>query len=529
MGRCRSTGATGLRRGDAAGPVADRQGTVGRTGPRLWIVTRGAHQVTDAPEAIDVAGAPLWGLGRTVAAEHAAIWGGLVDLDPAADAGAAAASLAGEILGSSEEDQIAFRGRARHVARLVGHAGASVGTRAFGWKPDAAYLVTGGFGGIALEAARMMARQGARRLILMGRSGVLPRAQWSDVDPGSAAGKRIAAIVELEALGATVEAVSVDVGDEAALVAWLDAWRREQRPPIRGVLHAAGTTQYRALADQTDRDLDEVWHGKVNGAWLLHRLFAGTPLDCFVLFSSAASVLKSPMLGGYAAANAFLDALADLRRGLGLPVLSINWANWSGVGMAAASKSRQPAGRHEFVAPDEGVRILSGLLRTETARVAVMPMAWAEWRERYPAFARTPFLNRVVDRPAGAKPARVESKRAAILAASGDDQRRMLTGIVVDVVASVVRLPGSSLELDAPLRNLGMDSLMALEIRNQLQDRAGVTVPLVTIVDGPSLAELVGTMLASLSAPAGQVSAPDLDELSDDSVDEMLRRMLAER
>jgi acyl transferase domain-containing protein/acyl carrier protein len=533
----------------------------GAPAPRLWIATRGAQHVVNSSTPLNVADAPLWGLGRTIAAEHAAIWGGLVDLDGfdgTSGASAAASALANELLGSTDEDQVAIRGAERYVARLLNRAGAAERLREFAWRPDGAYLITGGFGGIGLEVARRMARQGARRLILLSRSAVPPRAEWAGVKAGSTAAARIAAIAGLESLGATVHVAAVDVGDEAALRAWLDTYRREQWPPIRGVVHAAGVTQYRALVDQGEPDLEEVWRGKVNGAWLLHRLFAETPLDCFVLFSSAASLLNSPMLGSYAAANAFLDALADVRRAQGLPVLSINWGTWSGVGMAAAEANvaLQAPGRHEFISPDEGLRILSALLPAESARVAVLPMVWSEWRERYPAFARAPFLSRVIDQPIVAVSrrdrARSASMKNALVAATAPERRAMLTALVTEAVAGVVRLPGASLDADAPLRNIGLDSLMALEIRNQFQDRAGVTVPLVTIVEGPSIAELVTILVAGLDdlplsaapglSPELTAEAPDpgrpgaetpavgdLDELSDESVDAILRRMLAER
>jgi acyl transferase domain-containing protein/acyl carrier protein len=509
--------------------------------PKLWMATRGAHLLAATPD-VHVSGTPLWGLGRTIAAEHAPIWGGLVDLDPAADVDANAAALVSEIAESSAETQVAFRRGQRHVPRLVRHAGTEERSRGHEWKPDGAYLITGGFGGIGLEVARAMARQGARRLILMSRSAVSPRAQWHNLDAGSPDARRAAAITELEALGATVDAACVDVGDEQALERWLSAYRREQRPRIRGVIHAAGVTQYRALADHSGADFDRVWRGKASGAWSLHRLFADSPLDCFVLFSSAASVLDSPMLGSYAAANAFLDGLADLRRHLGLPVTSVNWANWSGVGMAAAGESGQPAGRHEFIPPAEGLRVLDALLDEGASRAVVLPIVWSDWRARYPAYAASPFFSGVLEPSADAPARRRQAGRLIALPEDPLERRAVVAALVSDVVSAVVRLPAASLTPGAPLRHIGIDSLMALEIRNQMQERLGVSVPLVTIVEGPSMSELtdlaVSLAAESSRAATAQPGAPEtpegvdpgnLDELSDENVDAMLRRMLAER
>src|SRR5262249_46172529 len=151
---------------------------------------------------------------------------------------------------------------------------------------------------------------GARRLILLGRHALPPRSEWADVDHSSPERARIDAILGLEALGATVETGAVDVGDASQLRSWLERYRREKRPQIRGVVHAAGIAQYRLLADHRDGDLESVWRGKVHGAWLLHTLLADAPLDFFVLFSSASALLNSPLVGSYAAANAFLDGLA---------------------------------------------------------------------------------------------------------------------------------------------------------------------------------------------------------------------------
>jgi acyl carrier protein len=220
--------------------------------------------------------------------------------------------------------------------------------------------------------------------------------------------------------------------------------------------------------------------------------------------------------------------------------------------MAAAAASDAP-GRHEFISPDEGMSILAALLPAAPPRMAVLPIVWSEWRDRHPVFARAPFLRRVIDQQAaagetiGRDRGRPASMKKALLAAAVPERQTMLAGLALEVVAGVVRLPASSLDPEAPLRNLGMDSLMALEIRNHFQDRAGVTLPLVTIVEGPSIAQLVTVLLtaldelarATVTSPTGisdgagagssLPAAADLDELSDENVDAMLRRMLAEQ
>ena len=514
---------------------------------RLWLATRGAQRVTGAPHPIQVAQAPLWGLGRTMAAEHPALWGGMVDLDPAASAFAAGAALAAACSMVDDEDQVAFREGERYVARLTPTDASSLPRRELLWRPDGAYLLTGGFGGIGLEVARWLARRGARRLILLGRHALPSRDTWAAVDPRSDEGARIGAVLELEALGVGVEAAAVDVGDARQLADWLAGYRREQRAPIRGVIHAAGVMQYQLLSDHRDGDLEAVWRGKVTGAWLLHRLLADVPLDFFVLFSSASALINSPLVGSYAAANAFLDALAERRSESGQVVLSVNWGAWSRVGMGAGAEERRPAAKVDAISPEVGVGMLAALLDREVARAAVLPMEWQEWSRLYPGAAAAPFLRRVVQgRTSGAGDHDASdpvSLKAALLTASEAERHDMVSDLVRRIVAAVLRLPISDVDLATPLRHAGLDSLMALELRNTLEDRAGVAVPLVALVEGPSVGELTTLVLkAWADAPAepsrAVVSGVDrelqqplvgVDELSDESVDALLRKMLAEQ
>jgi acyl transferase domain-containing protein/acyl carrier protein len=509
---------------------------------RLWVVTGNAQPVNGNDVRPDQTA--VWGLARAIAAEHASLWGGLVDVDRTADVNGAAASIVAAITAGDGEDQVAVRSGERFAARLRPMPVDERSARAPKWRADGAYLITGGFGGLGLEVGRWLARAGVRRLILIGRHALPPREQWDQIDPSSPIGARVSAVLDLEALGATVDAEAIDVGDGGQVAAWLDRYRRARRPPIRGVFHAAGVTQYRAVAEHTSEELQRVWSGKASGAWTLHEQLED--LDCFVLFSSASAILSSPMLGSYAAANAFLDGLADARRSSGRPVLCVNWGNWSRVGMAAGADDRSGTGASEFITPEDGVRILESLMAANVARTAVLPMDWQDWRRRYPMFASAPLLREVIAGAAGEASAGREvprgSLRPALTAADRAGRLALIEEMLGEAVGGVLRIPRSGIDATQPLRHVGLDSLMALELRNHVQDRAGVTVPLVTFVEGPSIRELaaviVGTFeaaAASPEAPAGApIAAPDaetlleqVDELSDESVDALLRRMLA--
>ena len=314
--------------------------------PRLWMITRGAQPAGEETLPLNTAQAPLWGLGRVIAQEHPMFWGGLMDLEPRASLlEDVARQLWKEISVPDGEDQIAFRQGRRYVGRLVRKRRSDSFEAPLKWRTDGSYLITGGLGDLGLSVARWMVEQGARRLILMGRSQLPPRAQWNSAEPGSRLAHQIAAIREMEALGASVHLASVDVADEVQLSAFLDEFRAEGWPPIRGVVHAAGVLQDGLLVQLDTAALNSVLRPKMMGGWLLHRLLEDAPLDFFVLFSSAGSLLGQPGQGNYAAANAFLDALAHHRRAQGRPALSINWGAWSGLGFADTPGGQRLAAR----------------------------------------------------------------------------------------------------------------------------------------------------------------------------------------
>ena len=291
-----------------------------------------------------------------------------------------------EISGSSGEDQLAFREGRRFVARLVRRGPSIPQPLRFRWRTDGTYLISGGLGDLGLLVARWMVEQGARRLILLGRTALPPRSDWSAAEPGSRLARQITAIRDLESLGACVHPASVDVADEAALSGFLDAFRTEGWPPIRGVVHAAGASQDGLLVQLDAAALTAVLRPKVTGGWLLHRLLRDDPLDFFVLFSSAGAILGQPGQGNYAAANAFLDALAHHRRAQGQPALSINWGAWAGKGFAASVGGKRLAARLALlgissIAPERALEVLRRLLLQSATQVVAVPVEWKQYRE----------------------------------------------------------------------------------------------------------------------------------------------------
>ncbi|MFP2911888.1 SDR family oxidoreductase [Pyxidicoccus sp. 3LFB2] len=287
----------------------------GVTSPtRLWLVTREGQAVDGGT--VDVSQAPLWGFARSVQQELPELSCRAVDLG-AGDSAAHTRQLLAE-LGADGEPQAAWRGERRYVARLERVRAA--GSHAPSLRSDGTYLVTGGLGALGLQVAEWMVARGARHLALFARRPV------SQAHSG--------ALERLRSKGANVHVASVDIADREALSLAL-AHVAKSMPPLRGVVHAAGVLDEAMLPQLTPEQLRRVMAPKVDGAWSLHELTAGQPLELFVLFSSVGAVFGAPGQANYGAANAFLGALAHHRHKLGLPATAVDFGPWAGEGMSS--------------------------------------------------------------------------------------------------------------------------------------------------------------------------------------------------
>lgn len=509
------------------------------TWPTLWVATRGS-QAVEQGDGINPVQASLWGLGRVIAVEHPELWGGLIDLDAAFDAEAAARALFDELTQPSREQQIALREAQRLVGRLV-RPQEQATTPALTWRTDASYLITGGLGDIGLQVARWMVAQGARHLILMGRTALPPRASWSEIPSEQRQHQVVATIRELEALGATIHLAAVDVADAAALAAFLATYRREGWPAIRGVVHAAGILMDRSVLQLEAEAIAEVMRPKIAGAWALHQLLGHTPLDFFVLFSALGALLGSPGLANYAAANAFLDALAHYRNLSGLPGMSINWGAWHGLGLATSAGAQRLAQRmagHGLVPmpPATALDVLGHLLEAPLPAVAVAPIQWEQFVETRVPGERL-FVEELVNAQAHADANATLSFRQVLeAAATHDEQATMLQTHVQEQVAKVLQVAAAQIELERPLGTMGFDSIMNLELRKRLEISLHLTLPATLMWNYPTvaaiaayLAEQLGLTRAS-SRPALE-QPEDLDEIADfhDLTDEQAEALLAAR
>ncbi|WIY01903.1 SDR family NAD(P)-dependent oxidoreductase [Amycolatopsis mongoliensis] len=423
-------------------------------GAPLWSVTTGAVAV-EAETPAHPLSAGIWGLGRAAALEHPDRWGGLADL-PAEPGEPELTRLVAALAGADGEDQLAIRPAGTFARRLVR---APIEAPAEPWIPAGPVLVTGGTGALGAEVARWLARTGAPHVVLAGRRG--PAA------PGAAELE-----AELSALGAKVTIAACDFADRAATAELLDSL-----PDLDAVVHAAGVLDDGVLDSLTPQRLATVLRSKVDSAIHLDELTRNRDLSAFVLFSSLAATLGAAGQGNYVAANAVLDALAEHRAGLGLPATSIAWGPWAGAGMAAGNSARSERGGIRPLTPELATAALHKALSGSEPAVAVADVDWA-------VFATTVRTARLLDDlPEARRALEIAVKpeqdfRAKLDALTGPERERALLDLVRAEVAAVLGYASpSTVDPGLAFKELGLDSLTAVELRNGLAAVTGLPLP----------------------------------------------------
>ncbi|MET8700120.1 acyltransferase domain-containing protein [Kitasatospora sp. NPDC004723] len=483
----------------------------GAPAPQLWVVTRGGVGTDGA--AMTASHAPAWGLGRAVGLEHPEIWGGLVDLDPAgADPEREAAAIAAELLAPDGEDQVAYRSGLRKAARLRRVENLPVAPSPTAVGPDGSYLITGGRGILGLRVARWLAGRGARHLVLLGRRPV----PEDGPDLPEADRQLLATLAELRAAGVSVHTPHADVADAAAMAAVFDAaapW-----PAVKGVVHAAGLFEPRAVVDLDWQHFRDVLRPKVEGSLVLDALTAAGGTDFFVMFSSASSVWGSALAGHYVAANYFQDVLAHDRVSRGLPGLAMNWGWW---------EESEMAGHHEqyfesmglYVLPNEtGLAALGRTLGSGRHQLTVAPVDWARFRPVMEAKRRRPLLTHLGTRAAAGRAGGDAMLLGRLRQAESRAARtRLLERALQAEVAQVLgREPGSGIDADLGFFEAGMDSVMSVELKFRLEQLVGEELPGTVAFEHPTVtalgAYLLGEVLG-LADPLPEQGA-EVDELS---------------
>ena len=467
---------------------------------RLWTLTRGgAVSGYEGDGQVSAGQGQVWGLGRVVALEQPRLWGGLIDL-PAEAADRAAGDLAAALAGIREEDQLAVRRSGLLARRLVRAPLSRQSPAGEPWRPRGTVLVTGGTGGIGGHLARWLAANGAEHLVLAGRRG--PDA------PGS---RELAA--ELEQSGIRVTLAACDVTDRDALAGLLDGL------PVTAVFHAAGSAQpYTPATETSVAGYAEVLSGKVAGAELLSTLTADRELDAFVLFSSNAGVWGSGGNGAYAAGNAHLDLLAERRRAAGLPATSIAWGSWAEGGMIDLDGATDLLERRGIRAmpPARALDALRQALTDGDTQLSVADMNWTQFAPSYTSVRPSPLLGEIPEvRDALREDAAPErdaatAELAAKLTALPEREQHALVGRLVrgEVAAVLGHASVSAVPADRAFKDLGFDSLTALEVRDRLNRATGLRLPAVAVFDHPNSTALAAHIRAELLRTGAARPAP---------------------
>ena len=491
-------------------------GDAGISAP-LWLLTRGAVAAAPADRLPAPAQAQAWGLGQVAGLEHPGRWGGLIDLPPALDHHAAARLCA--LLAGCGEDQAAIRPAAIMARRLAPAPGPAPGPARPGWTARDTALITGGTGAIAGHLAGWLATAGAARLILASRTG-----------PAHPAAPALAA--RLAAAGTAVTITTADTTRRDHLT-HLITHATTTGPPLRTIMHTAGILDDGVVDGLDTARLATVLAAKAAGAAYLDELTRGLNLDAFVLFSSVAAAIGSPGQGNYAAANAYLDALADHRAALGLPALSIAWGPWAGGGLAQASaitRQRLRRGGMPPMDPSLAIKTLAAAMSGHDATLTVMDLDWDQFTTT-PGISQIPLLR---DLPPIRQLTRTTASTATtpshgelaqrLTALPHAEQDRTLIELVQAQSAAVLGHDSpEAVEAGRPFSEFGFDSLTAVELRNLIGVVTGLQLPATLLFDYPTpealashlRAELLGTPTADMAPPETAAAAtPDWEPIA---------------
>jgi acyl transferase domain-containing protein/acyl carrier protein len=486
---------------------------------KVWIVTRHAQPMAPSNAPASLGQAPAWGLGRGLAIEELQRWGGLIDIDES-DPDTIATRVIREICDSDGEDQIALRTGRRYVARLV--QATEPAYQIVKFRKDATYLITGGMGGLGRKLAGWMAQRGAGHLVLIGRNGLPERSEWDRLPDNDPSRATVNAIRAAECFGAQVTVDRFDIGDPDSASTLLHQIALSGRP-LAGIIHCATAIDFRPIPAIDSASWQNMFRAKVRGAWLLHESTRNLPLDFFVLFSSAACQLGAKDLAHYAAANQFLDGLASYRHSLNLPALSVAWGEWDET-RSLTKEQREFFERSGLVPMDSNVAF-QAMFQLAAAGVQQQMVADIDANLLKPAFelcGRRPFLDYVGAESAGAResakrvantaqlpvpresvrppvtttPPPPEASVVSLVDIGPEDRRELVATRVIKEVAQVLGIDiQESIDPERGLFDMGMDSLMSVQLRKRLEASFGRTLPKMLTFTYPTPAAITRYLL----------------------------------
>ncbi|MFW5444547.1 MAG: SDR family NAD(P)-dependent oxidoreductase [Methylococcaceae bacterium] len=394
-------------------------------------------------------------------------------------------------------------------------------------EPDVSYLITGGFGGFGAKIAHWLVDKGATQLILVGRRGA-----------STAASKTL--VVELEKKGAEVLTVAADITLKADVNRLIKQITGSMKP-LHGVFHAAALLDDAPLLELDKQRLDKVMAPKIKGAWNLHLATQKLPLKYFVLFSSVSSLIGNTRQGNYVAANTFLDQLAVYRHGCGLCASSVNWGAISAAGMAANNKEvethLQLMGMKAFSA-EYAMEAFNKVCAYQPAQIGIMDVNWYRWSQYEPKGGASPRFIELVKAESEADNQESGDLLANQLIALDENSRlEMLSLLIAEQVSETLRLPSDAIDITHPLTQMGIDSLLGVELQIGLNMKFGIELSALELIKGNNIIQIAEIALKKLNLDdistenTSEVTVPnqteqDINDLNHEALDELLSQLM---
>jgi acyl transferase domain-containing protein/acyl-CoA synthetase (AMP-forming)/AMP-acid ligase II/acyl carrier protein/NAD(P)-dependent dehydrogenase (short-subunit alcohol dehydrogenase family) len=497
--------------------------------PELKIITRNSQQIISDDEINGLSESSLWGFGRVINLEHPELNVKMIDTDESTDISTAITGA----LSADNEHFIAFRKGKKFVARI---SEAKVHAKhSFVPKKHFAYLVTGGFSGIGLLSARLLADMGARNLILAGRRGTSQEAEHLRDELA----KR-----KIKVLFVKADVSVADDVDDIFEIA------KENGLKIKGIIHSAGVLDDAVIMNQTLEKFRNVLEPKAKSAWLLYERTKKSALQFYIMYSSIASVLGSAGQANHSSANSFLDSLSKFIQAQGLKAMSINWGVWSEIGSAAekgADKQEKISGI-ETISPSEGIKALKKIFDSNIAQLGVFKIDWNKYNSQVKNSLTFEMLSGETIHEESTGKKNVKESLADKLSHTDDqDQIGLLQEYFRKLISSIMGLEPEDIEPDIPLSSMGLDSLMAIELKNRVNIELGVNLNLVRYMEETDINQLsselkeqipklldksttdANTKVKSSMDKSEEEKARDLlaglDNLTEEELDKLLKEM----
>ena len=473
--------------------------------PKVWTITNKSQQVLENCKKTNIAQTSLWGFSRVMGHwEHLDLHGGIIDIDLSEGEENYNLVLKAIFEIPKKYDQIAIRNNKIYIGSIKVISEPKY-TIPIVLEPCYAYLITGGFGALGTLTSKWLIEKGVRHLILTSRESLPKRKEWRNIDLSSSVRSKIETVIELEKMGANVYVAKIDLESKDEINSFIMEYEEQLLPEIKGIFHLAGFAKPQRISEMSKEDFDKVLMPKMLGSWNLHQAFKNKNLDYFILYSSISSVISLAGQGNYAAANAFMDGLAGYRRSIGLAGQSINWGPWAEVGMATQLNLETYFLKMGFypMLPEQGLEALERVITYNDFQTGVIAADWnivanLHSLGQYPNMLENLLVHYTKDNDSFSSK-RTEVSYKELLRNEKDikKQKDIILDYTRNITRFVLRLEESDMADDIPLTSWGLDSMMAVELKNQIEKDLKVELEVVMLLQGPTVKNLSEEIFAN--------------------------------